>query len=443
MNSLDDLRSTLESHSHDAAGLDPVTRSSQLKGRIAAARRRRNAVRGGVAVAAVAAVASAVALPQLSSDDPERDLTAAARTVLGDVAPVKMSALGLTYEFEMQTANPSETSVTFEPEAEGDRPPLLTWTTADDDAEVTVTDVESGSVLWASQEGGFADHVVLDQWQGGPVSVTSSEPGVGAALYVLDEDAPVEGPTQDGVTFRQTAEGRELLTGAFSKGATTLSQRYAVTDNRVDVAFHCSGFTGEGLGVAITFEGDAGPVILGEACDDPTGPAGNGNYGITLDDDQLSGTVTLELTRSVEDKTPLAGRHPDLLLGLALYEPSRTRDFEGLISPETTEWAGHLWTVETERHTTPAQTLEEELDADVPHLVRGAVAGTFDVDDDLDEAGLRLDGKPVRLQGTTRSPDGVTFGHVVAPRGTTNAAVVPDSTSGTTGTQLLVYRLVE
>ena len=439
MNSLDDLRSTLESHSHDAAGLDPVARSSQLKGRIAAARRRRNAVRSGLTVAVVAAVVSVATLPGLrdGGQTPEPAASVAERTTLGEVAPATMAALGRPYEFVSHSTNATGTSVTLEPDF-SEEPPLLSWTTRDPAATVTVTD-DSEKVLWSSQAGSFSDHVVLDQWNGGRVTVTSTAPGVAAALYAFDTDGEIAGVSEGGVTFPQKEDGRGLLTGGFGgRGTVRMRMPFDVSTGRISLAVHCSG--AEDAAVHATIEGET--ISHGE-CDSPASGIERSTTTFTLGPGQRADELEVELVRSVTDTRPVDREYPDVLLGAAIYEPRESSEFEGISTESTTEHSGHLWTIETDKNSKPAARLTVDLDTTEPHLVAGVQSGTRgDADDVLGGIGLEVDGDEVNLPGGVTSPDGVSTTPLLVAPGAEKVAVTPGTDPAVTGTQLVVWRLL-
>ena len=353
MNNLDDLRSTLEQHAHDVRPLDHTTHQTQLKGRIMGIRRRRNAVRGGVALAAVATVAAGVLLPGYFSDA-GKDLVAA-RTALGDVAPETKEALGFRYEFAELEENPTGNSVTMDLPAEPSidtlrMPPLLTWTTSDSDAIVTVVADDGDEVLWSSRTGEFDDHVVLDTWDGGPVEVTSSEPGVAAALYAFDVDAPVPGHSAHAVTFKEPMQGSAIIaSGIGAPGQARVEVPYAVNSPGVTLMAHCSGVDqpeepDRGLAAAVRVNGK---VVQAGQCSDQRGALHGGYFTFDLAPHQLEGTLSIELTRNANDNTPVADGPEELVMGVALYEPMEFVNFRGMLDSKIQEYAGHLWEVRT------------------------------------------------------------------------------------------------
>lgn len=448
MNTLDDLRSTLEQHSHDAGTLDVPARRSQLAGRIAAARRRRNAVRGGVALAAVVAVAGAVLVPRTASEGPE--VSVADRTMLGQVAPAEVQALGIPYEFAQHSSTRTGTSVTVEPDTVDDATPLLTWTTLAPEATVTVTD-GFDRVLWSSRALNFSDHVVLDQWEGGPVTVTSTSPGVAVAMYAVDEDGEVAGVGSHGATFRQRVAGSGLLKADFSPlGATVLRMRYddVVAGEELSLAVHCSGLDDDQPAVVETRIGGE-MISAGSGCNDPRDHTARGTYTFPVAAEQLDEDggldVEVEVVRSMEDSRPVAGEHPDVLLGAAIYEPLEFADFAGTLSSQVTlEHSGHLWQVGTERSTTDAVALPVELDPAEPHLVGGAVIGRFvDAADPTSVVKVEVDGRRLTNVSTNLSQDGVSLAPRLLPAGTRSVVLHPGTAPGSTGHQLLVWRLLD
>lgn len=358
MNTLDDLRSTLEQHSHDSGTLDAPARRSQLAGRIAAARRRRNAVRGGVALAAVAAVAAAVVPTLVGPDDTEP----AARRILGMEAPPTLEAPDHTYRFVEGHAERDATELDVEV-GPSDRPRILTWATADEDQGVQVTGPDEDR--WESTRPDFTDWVPIPRGFEGTVTVSATEPtstGIGAALYEADPTAlpdVVEG--FHGQYFR--AEGpltRRTAVGVGERGETELTFPFRNVGPQLSVEVSCTGLP---AGLAIHAEAGGGKTITEtDACLDPDEEEGRAlttDLGLVPGSTSTrgggrpwgDGEVRVWISRSVDDETPVdPADHPGARIAAALYEPLEGQEPQTLARTDldvvpTLFERGHLWSL--------------------------------------------------------------------------------------------------
>ena len=92
MNTLSDLRRTLDQHAGDVADPAAVARAAAVHHRVAVVRRRRRAVGAGVLALVVAAGVTTAVWPR-GSQEP----APAAPVVLGQRAPTTIGSLGYTY----------------------------------------------------------------------------------------------------------------------------------------------------------------------------------------------------------------------------------------------------------------------------------------------------------------------------------------------------------
>lgn len=358
MNTLDDLRHTLDQHSHDASGLDPAARRDALGARITSAKRRRNAVRGGLVAATVVAVAGAVTLPMLGSDD---GAGPAGRTLLGQQAPATVSTYDNTYRFLEGTEDPSASTLDIEV-GHSDETRILTWATAGDDQDVRVDG--PWEQRWDSSRADFDDWVTIPEGFEGTVTVTSAtgSEGLGAALYAADPTLlPDVVEAFHGQYFR--AEGpttRRVGLAVGERGETELSFPYRDAGKGLSVVVSCKGVPA-GLSVNTEVVGSGSSHGYSKECQGDDGGAGDGagsltkdlgltpGHSVHLSDDgsQADGTARVWISRSVKDLTPLdPADYPEARLAAAAYTSvGETQDIAGVDwQAETIRWEqGHLW----------------------------------------------------------------------------------------------------
>lgn len=339
MNSLDDLRTTLNDHAHDLDGLDPLSRSAGIRTRIAQQRRRRNAVRGGVAVAAVAAVVGGVVFTDLGSG-PTPDPAAA----LG--APESFTALGWTYALADAVESDESSQTIFLPA--NDRPYLLSWMTDGEGQDVTVTsDTED---LWHSSAADWADYVVVPAGVDQEVTVSAGDDvhGVAVATYEIDPSKVPAGQGSDyadAFHFREKVAGRVLVDASVAEGRNEDSFDYELPGETATLTYSCSGFP-EGAWLRISLDGSDKENVLGEGCDGNRFDPGAGSaFSFDVDGDRVRrlGTVRMWVSRSETDPTPVAASEvTGTKLGAGLYSsPSSADGWPD--ADELVEHAGHTW----------------------------------------------------------------------------------------------------
>lgn len=436
MNSIDDLRRTLDTHaqSTDRRGIDPTS----LHASIATAKRRRSATRAGAAVAAVAAVAAASLLPTWLDGD-GRDLQPAAPVLLGVQAPQTKSALDLTYDYTASQSTATGREVTLEL---GPRPkdgpvpdqPLLTWTADDPAATVTVTlegeTDDEDRVIWSSTTNEFEDHVVVEGWAGERVTVAASTPGVAAAVYRVDPDAPIPGESDGDLVFRQSQSGRDLLGSAFGEpGATTLTATLPVRGDVVMIGTHCSGF-GEDAAVDLLVDGE--PYAGFGGCDDTGRVHAGGGVTYEVEAGVTEVDVELRVMESMESKKRLADRTD----GVGKVAVSlRTDEPNALVGEHVVhrwvEQAGHLWERD-ELFASDADTdVTLPIGAGRSHLVQAVATTSPYVSDDegrREAPSLTADGAEVRPTGSHQSPEAVATDVLYVAAGPTELSATASST---------------
>lgn len=433
MNTLDDLRHTLETHSHDAAGLDPLSRRTQLGARIAHARRRRNAVRGGVAAAAVVAVASALLVPTLGGDgEPERR-EAADRTVLGQEVPPTLVAPDHTYHFTESWSDAETSSLEVDLEF-STATRILSWATAGDDQGVRVTGPYDAR--WDSTRGDFEDWVAIPDGFEGTVTIATNNPGaegLGAALYEADLTAvPGVVPGFHGQYFR--GEGpisRRIGVGVGERGETELTLPYADAGTHVAIEVSCAGLPA-GLWINASV-GGAQTSRESDLCQGDSVDGGRENFTLLTKDLGLTpggwssrangsawpdGDARVWVSRSPDDDTPVdAADHPDARLATAVYVPKEAPvEVAGNDVPPFTWHDGHLWAL-----------TRTATDVSGPWPVTGLPAGTPGLVTVITEAGPRdedvtlttlADGQQLTRVNVGLAAGGASSGPVVLPLGT-------------------------
>ena len=209
MNTLSDLRSTLDEHAERVPDGEAVVRTAAVRHRVSVVRRRRRAVgAGGLSLALVlVGAASFVTAVTATPCRPHPRCSGCRR-------PTTMTSLGYTY----RTDGTSETIAgAASVEVDGlAQPRLVSWTT---DRPTTVRLELPDGEYWTSSASRFRDFVVIPPGPGGTLRVSAPEGRVGLATYDVT-DAQPDGVTRDGVTFRRTVADTPLLAAAIgARGA--------------------------------------------------------------------------------------------------------------------------------------------------------------------------------------------------------------------------------
>ena len=336
MHTLDDLRRTLDQHAEDVADPAAVARTSAVHHRVAAVRRRRRATGAGALALALLAGLAAVLVPRVATDS-----LPAAPVVLGERAPTTMDSLGYTYRTDGTSASGSRrVGVVVKP---SDQPQLYSWA-ADQATEVKVH--VPGGEVWDSVYTHFGDFVVVPPGASGRLSVAAARGEVGIARYTLT-DAPAPGYTRNGVTYRDSVAGRNLLAAAVAApGSTQASTPLQLLGGRVVLAPLCTGVP-SGYDVVVTVDGRR--TIAGD-CSDPNAfdPAGTGGYTQRLGPDGKTVTVRVLLTDGLHSTTPVTGDFAHLKLGVGVYDEVGSygpdQRMAGIPVGNAVEHGGHLWT---------------------------------------------------------------------------------------------------
>jgi hypothetical protein len=331
MNSLTDLRQTLDEHADRVDDPSAVARTVAVHQRIAAVRRRRRAMVG--CAAALVAVAG-VATVQLRSEPP----TAAGPVVLGQRAPGTMTSLGYTYRATgtSQVIHGSGTVVV----PKSNTPRLLSWTT---DRAATVTFVLPGHEVHRTRVTDFHDFLALPVDLAARVRVSAGRASVGVATYALTDAAP-PGYTKAGVTYRDVVAGTHLLTAAIGdEGETSVGSSFVAPHGVLSMGVMCTSLP-KGDVVNVSF-GNGGPVSSSGCDGDGTFDPGASSF--TSFHSAHPGRlvhVRAWISRGFHDLAQIpAGSIRGLRLGVGVYGPVAQSRMAGVSVPTEVESRGHTW----------------------------------------------------------------------------------------------------
>jgi hypothetical protein len=355
MNTLTDLRRTLDRHADDVADPATVARTAAVHHRIAVVRRRRRAAGAGALAMAVVGIA-ALAWPR-AAEQP----SPAGPVVLGQHAPTTMTSLGYTYRSDGHGESFGRTGsikVTA-----SDKPQLFSWTT-DGAASVRVTTPE-GDVLHSTKTH-FHDYVVLSPGDRGKLTVHVGHGRVGIASYDLTDAAPA-GYTKGGVTFRQTVAGRQLLAAAISDpGQSELTASYVAPDGSVAEHLVCGGLK-KGQVLTLSFNGQGRDWAEPQNCDggnvfDPaTGGGGIARVG------KPGSTVVVRAYVTSHDhagqRVP-ASQVQGVWMGFGVYGPVGETPVGGWKVENLAEAYGHTWQLVSTRTSSGARIVVPAVDHD-------------------------------------------------------------------------------
>ena len=339
MNSLTDLRTTLDRHAQQVPDTETVVRATAVRHRVAVVRRRRRAVgSGALALAVVGAGLGVFGLHRASTDQEP--------TVLGQRVPTTMTSLGYTYRAEGWTRTVSGQGTLHV--AASDRPRLLSWTLKGTrSVRFTLPDGE----IWTSKASDFGDFVQVPAGQAGNLRISAGNGSAGVASYALTDAAPA-GYTKDGITFRQSVNGARLLTAVIGdRGQVDASTAFAVPYGRLQVTLSCTGLP-HGDAVHVSFNGHeriAGSCN-GSGTFDP-GAGGGSQFRLPHPGRQV--TMRVWASHGVKDPTPLpVGSAPRLRMLTGVYGPLATQALGGYRVGEYVEHDGHTWRLFT-RYSSP------------------------------------------------------------------------------------------
>ncbi len=345
MNTIDDLRATLDQHAHGLVDHDVAARVGGVRTRVGIMRRRRRAAAG--AAAALAVVGGGVALLPLVGQD--RDVAPASR-VVGVLAPRTLTSYGFTYAFdEAVEGDGGRARVELKASSE---PRLISWATSGADDTVTVTGPGEQPVVY--ENGDFADFVYVPAGDAYEVVAEVGTGRAGLATYTLTDERPA-GVTAQGVTYRQEIAGGSLLGAAIgAPGEADVSFTAAARTKGVALKYFCSGGPDDAfLHVAI---GDAGEVISGSGCGDRSVPIDAAARGGSAFPTRTGEDVSTRLYVTAGKDGPVI-EDPDLRIGVGSYAldgPGVPGTFDGFF-PRSVESAGHAWELVGTQDVTPGE----------------------------------------------------------------------------------------
>ncbi len=337
MNSLEDLRSTLDQHAAGVDDPDRYARPVAVRERIRAVRRRRaSAVVAAAAVVLVGAVATVSGLQGSDSVDP------AGPTVVGIDVPKTWTIDEFPYSLEETT--------TFA----GDRDKVR-LTGDEDDPDRAVAFYARG--LGSGSATLYNDGVPVARAFGEedaelPVPVASTDTALsvrfegvpagartGLAVYTATGELP-EGVDNGTAVFRQVVAGAELLTGDFSpEGQSEVSFTFRGRLDQARFATYC--VTAEkGLWFNLDIDGD-GPVS--GPCEREDSRDAGASWSSFPDETGFAAvhTVSAYLTRGDSDERVSS---PDASVGAAVYrQPVDDREVGGTSVDGTTSYGGRTW----------------------------------------------------------------------------------------------------
>jgi hypothetical protein len=348
MNTLTDLRRTLDEHAADVADPAAVARTSAVHHRVAVVRRRRYATTTGLLALVLVGVSAALVLPRS-----DRAALPSGPTVLGVKAPTTQHALGYTYRTDGRSSTFAG-SGTIDVHA-SDEPQLFSWTT---DRPARVTLALPGHEVWHSDVTHFGDYVVIEPGESGPMKVSVASGSVGIASYDLTDAVPAGAYRKDGITFRKQVAGNSLLAATIgNEGATSVTTTFVPPHGLVSVSPMCTSLP-KGDVVNVAF-GNGGPVSSSACSGD--GGFDPGSSSLTEFRSVHPGhTVRARvwISRGFHDHRVVpSGSIPDLRLGVGLYGPDSVQRVGGGRLARYVESLGHTWVLKSTASRTAGQTV--------------------------------------------------------------------------------------
>ncbi len=365
MNTLQDLRSTLDVHAAEVTDSPTTARVAAVAGRARVVRRRRAA--GVAAAAALAAVA--VAVPALTSDS--RPMPAD-RELIGKIAPETLESLGYTYHFA-EGVEGAEKHAEIKLRA-SDEPRLITW--ASTKPEVGVLG-ENGDLHLRSRDTDFDDFILVPEGGSGSWSVRAEGAPAAIAVYELGDERP-EGVTVDGITFRDDVAGDRLLAAQIGEvGQDEVEIEVTVpASGQLRFSSLCQGEPRD-VWLHVDFGPRYGEFGRGGSCDDPAFDPGVGGSITRMGRPGEVLVVGAYLTRG-EDGPRIDS--DDVRLGVAAYhvgEPAARVAGYGV--PALVEFDGHVWEYDGQYSAPPGSPrLVHTNSDDTPLLVKAIAHRTGD-----------------------------------------------------------------
>lgn len=346
MNTITDLRRTLDQHAGDVADSTTVARTTAVHHRVAVVRRRRRT--GAVATLALVGLGVVAAVVPHHS----RDVQPAAPRLLGVQAPTTITSLGYTYRSDGH-------GTTFDGSgalriARSDSPRLFSWTMSPrSSVEVQLPD----RTQVFSQVSRFQDYVVVPAGESGRLKVASPGGRVAIASYDLTDLAP-RGYTKAGITYRQEVAGSPLLGASVGDlGATSVTTTFRAPDGLVDIGVMCTRLP-KGDVINVSF-GNGGPISSSSCDSDGSFDPGASSFtGFHPRHPGRAVTVHAWVSPGFHDSTVLpAGSVPGLRLGVGLYGAVSEQRVGGARLPRTIEYGGHTWALASDSSMSAGRTM--------------------------------------------------------------------------------------
>ncbi|MFZ2013560.1 MAG: hypothetical protein WAV00_07040 [Nocardioides sp.] len=337
MNTLTDLRRTLDEHAAEVTDPAAVARTASIRHRVTVVRRRRRAVAAGAVSLVLLAAVAATVIPRATTQPQP-----AAPTLLGQKAPDWVKSLGFHYDTDGRGYT-FHGAGTIQVKA-SDKPQLFSWTTS---LKTRVAIELPDHRTWYSPLSGFEDFVVIPPGQGGALGFEAVKGGdVAVASYQLSGEPP-DGYSHDGVTFRSDVAGASLLRGLVpGQGATGASSTFVAPQGQVSLAVVCSGLP-KGDTLHVAFAGHEASSVDPASCD----PGKFWDAG-THEVARFQGVGTpgqpvrlrVWVTAGQDSATQLPARSaPDLKMGIGVYGPVPLERVGGTPVPASVEYLGHTF----------------------------------------------------------------------------------------------------
>lgn len=335
MNTLTDLRRTLDRRADDVADPAAVARTAAIHHRVSVVRRQRAAGAAFAVALALVAGSAAVLLPRTDSG-----AGPAAPTVLGVKAPTTQTSLGFTYRTDGRSS-------TFAGSGKvdihaTDRPQLLSWTTS---RKTEVTLVLPDGDVWHSQATRFSDFVVIPAGESGKLEVSVASGSVGLASYAATDAIPRGAVSKDGVTYRAAVANTPLLSGLIGdRGQTVLRSSYVAPRGPINVTYTCSGLSDSyWINISLNHQGrvsSGGLPCDGSGVFDAGTLGGAGFPQVGKPGSRVS--VKVWLSRGAKGRV-LQGSVPDVRLSAGIYGPQGQVHVGGTTVAQYVEYDGHTW----------------------------------------------------------------------------------------------------
>jgi hypothetical protein len=388
MNTLDDLRASLDREAGRLDDVDRYVRPVAVRQRIRAVRRRRAALAACVAVLVVVAGTTAIA-SVLHGDDSVDPAT----RLFGVDVPDRVAVAGFPYELE-------DTAV-----LDGGGRTELKGGTADRAVSLVASGLGNGSAtLYVDGEAvtrAFGDDAVeLPVPVGAPLGTVRvqlhgapADAHAGIAVYRATGDLAA-GVSDGRVVFRAVRNGDRLLSGAFAApGASSVTVTVRAALGELEFSDYCA-TDQKGLWINISVDGD-GP--MSSSCADDPGNTGDVS-GVSS---SFPGASQVAREHTVRAYVTRGDQGPEVSgegvrLGVGVYERADApRDVLGLGIDRTVEWGGRTWV----------------LDRVVPGPSTGApLATTLDTADGDLLIGFVASGGLVHVQWSGRLDEGRSVG---------------------------------